>query len=372
MPPLPALNQPDRPAPKPGSLAERIRLVDDLAAIQPTAAADPPRLRLAILGAPDDLGVSLNNGRPGAAGGPAAIRQALARFGLPFDSLLRRDPLDRIDIVDAGDIAPTAAPADAPHDEREAALLETHQQLRAVSAHLHQLGLLTLGLGGGHDLTLPMVQGLHNARYAEPGAVATTYTDPTNLGGVNIDAHLDVRETVGSGMPFRRLIETGALAPERFTVIGAGRFASSPEHVRWLELDCNPARGGARVLTIDEARGVGVGNLFHMRMEEALRRAHLLGEHHRPGFVTFDLDAVDASAAPGVSAVNPNGLSTAEACRAAELAGIAPGVAHFDVMELNPAFDADGRTARLAATLVLHFIAGLAQREGVAHDPHAD
>jgi arginase family enzyme len=37
-------------------------------------------------------------------------------------------------------------------------------------------------------------------------------------------------------------------------------------------------------------------------------------------------------------------------------------------MELNPRFDLDGRTARLAANLILHFIAGCVQRKGVRRD----
>jgi arginase family enzyme len=337
------------------------------------ADASAARLRIALIGAPDDLGVGLNNGRPGAADGPGAVRAALARFGVPFDALMRTDMLDRIELCDAGDVTPVAVEPNASRATTEAALFETHDRVRAATRGLHDHAFITIGLGGGHDLTLPMVQGAFDARLG-PDAThdvptsAAGYVDAARFGGVNIDAHLDVREAVGSGMPFRQLIERGALAPERFTVLGAGRFASTPEHVRWLERDCGGTLGGARVVTIDEARGVAVGNLFPMRVEEALRRAHVLGDHHLPGFVTFDLDAIDASAAPGVSAINPSGLTTAEAAKAAELAGLSPGIVHFDVMELNPRFDLDGRTARLAANLILHFIAGCVQRKGVRRD----
>ncbi len=43
--------------------------------------------------------------------------------------------------------------------------------------------------------------------------------------------------------------------------------------------------------------------------------------------------------------------------------GRSPRVASMDVVELNPAFDLDGRTARLAALTVWHFLKGLAERE---------
>ena len=182
----------------------------------------------------------------------------------------------------------------------------------------------------------------------------------SGLGGVNIDPHLDVREEVGSGMPFRRLIERGVLEGSRYTTLGAGRFSNSGEHVRWLR-----ARGG-RVVTLEAARGVVPGqagaDLWGARVEESLRRGRLLGDGCEPGFVSFDLDALDGSVGPGVSAVNAHGLTAAEAVAAAELVGEAPGGVHFDVMELCPEFDVDARTARLAAQLAARFIAGACAR----------
>ncbi|MEO1129082.1 MAG: hypothetical protein AAFX05_05155, partial [Planctomycetota bacterium] len=55
---------------------------------------------VALLGLPDDLGVRLNGGRPGAAAGPTAFRAALARAGSPFD-LVREKPMT-VRICDAG------------------------------------------------------------------------------------------------------------------------------------------------------------------------------------------------------------------------------------------------------------------------------
>ena len=42
-----------------------------------------------------------------------------------------------------------------------------------------------------------------------------------------------------------------------------------------------------------------------------------------------------------------------------------PHIRCFDIMELNPAFDPDGRTARLAAHLFLSFLRDFAKRPGV-------
>jgi formimidoylglutamase len=289
-----------------------------------TLSPSPDGCRAALLGLPDDLGVRLNGGRAGARGGPSAFRAGLARFGVPWDGLQAR-ALD-VALYDAGDVTP------APGDD-EAALLETHARVeRAVSA-LRERGLLTIGVGGGHDLSLPALR-----------AVSTSLGRA--LGGVNLDAHLDVREKVGSGMPFRRLIEGRHLEARRFVELGLGRFSNDPRDLEWLR-----AQGGTAVFA--EA-------LFRDGLDPGavLERACAEG----PAFLSIDLDALDQGSAPGVSAPNPLGVSLRDAARLAEAAGACRDVQHFDLMEFNPSFDVDGHTARCAAFLFLSFIAGLCQR----------
>ena len=78
--------------------------------------------------------------------------------------------------------------------------------------------------------------------------------------------------------------------------------------------------------------------------------------------VTLDADAVDAAEVPGVSAPNVGGLSGTEVLQCAEAAGASGDVAGFDLVEINPAFDVDGRSARWAALVVWRFLVGLATR----------
>ena len=80
------------------------------------------------------------------------------------------------------------------------------------------------------------------------------------------------------------------------------------------------------------------------------------------GFVSIDLDGLDAASAPGVSAPSPLGLGVGHATRLAEAAGGDARGGHFDLMELCPAHDLGGRTARVAALLFLSFIAGWRRR----------
>jgi formimidoylglutamase len=280
--------------------------------------------RCALLGLPDDLGVQLNLGRPGARGGPSAFRAALSRFGVAWDGLAAKSLA--VGIFDAGDVEPATG-------VDEAALFETHRRIAEAVGSLHEQGLLTICVGGGHDLSLPSLSAL--ARHCgQP------------LGGINLDAHLDVRERVGSGMPFRKLIEAQHLDPRRFVELGLGRFANDPGDIEWLQ-----EKGATLIFaqTVLEA-GLDVDGALNLACQQG------------PAFLSIDLDGLDQSAAPGVSAPNPLGMTVRDAARLAEAAGARADILHFDLMEYNPSFDLDGRTARSAVLLFLHFVAGLCER----------
>jgi formiminoglutamase len=78
--------------------------------------------------------------------------------------------------------------------------------------------------------------------------------------------------------------------------------------------------------------------------------------------VTFDMDAVDQSQAPGVSAPCANGLPSDLWLTAAYLAGRNEQVTSFDLSELNPRHDRDSQTAKLAALTIWNFLLGLSER----------
>jgi formimidoylglutamase len=292
--------------------------------VENVRAASADGCHVALLGLPDDTGVRLNQGRPGASAGPAAFRAALASYGTRYDSLTQT-PIDSL-VFDAGDVEPSSGSG-------EQALYETHRRVAAAARELHDLGLVVVGIGGGHDLTLPTVTAL--SKYLG-----------YPVGGINVDAHLDVRKPVGSGMPFRRLIEGGFLDARYFIELGLGRFANDQYDFEWLR-----ERGSELVLVEQVLRQ---GTLPETRFRRAMQAG--------AAFLSIDLDGLDASLAAGVSARNPFGLRLEHAAELAEFAGSLQGVRHFDLMELCPAHDPEQLTARLAAYLFLTFMSGFARR----------
>ncbi|OAB61684.1 hypothetical protein AY599_07880 [Leptolyngbya valderiana BDU 20041] len=264
------------------------------------------RQAVALLGMPDDTGIALNNGRPGAKDGPGAIRRVLTKMGVD------RPQFDWPVVYDAGDVLPAGVGGDD--------IDETHRRVSEASAALASAGLFPIGLGGGHDLTFAFVRGV----------IDGLTDDQKPRQGVYLDPHLDVRETTGSGMPFRRLIEDCGV--RSLALAGFDPVANSVAHLDWFW------EHGGELVDLDAP------------------------PPDAPFFASLDMDAIDAAHAPGVSAMNPCGVTPREAVAWAKRMAAAPHVRCFDVMELSPPNDDRDRTARLAAYLVLAIIEQLEGR----------
>ncbi len=275
-----------------------------------SAQAEAGKCRVALLGLADDTGVVMNHGRAGARRGPHAFRAAIARYGVasPMDERSARPAYPRV--FDAGDILIGAD------------LAETHARITEATLAILELGMFPIAIGGGHDLTFPFVR-----------AVSRVFG---TLRGLYLDAHLDVRAEPGSGMPFRALLESRAASA--LWAWGINPLANTGEHAAWF------AGAGGSVLPLAAAPGP------------------VPGPPTQPSFVSLDMDVVDCAFAPGVSAANPCGATPAQVGAWVDHLSRDPSVRCFDIMELNPEHDDDGRTARLAAHLFLRFLRGLSER----------
>jgi formiminoglutamase len=264
-----------------------------------------------LLGLCNDQGVIANGGRPGAAQGPTGFRKAF--FRLDAGCLGSRT------LWDAGDV-----PAEAPYE----AFLDG---ARAVVAACLKQGALPIVVGGGHDCSYGNYLGLREALNEPPAVIA-------------VDAHLDLRPThePSSGNPFFRMLEHG-LRGEGLVEVGLIPWVNAAAHRQYAEAK------GANLHFLEPGAGMEALD----RVREALRAFQA---QQRPVLATFDLDVFSAAHAPGVSAVNPWGLSADLGLALAQAFGASPAVVCLDLMELAPGLDSDGRTSKLAAFLAAAFL----------------
>ena len=266
----------------------------------------------AILGFACDAGVVRNQGRPGAAEGPAAIRRALA--GLAWH-------VDR-PVWDAGDVA------------CEGDALEVAQgELGETVSSLLEGGQLPIVLGGGHEVAYGSFLGL--AAHAARGARAPVF------GVVNVDAHFDLRAGPrgSSGTPFRQIAESCAARawPFRYHCLGVDEASNT------AALFDTAARLGA---SWRSDRDAGLHRLADVRAEVAAFAASVDLVH-----LSIDLDGLPAAVAPAVSAPAGRGIPL-EVVETVMDDLLATGrVALVELAEYCPRLDPDGRTAKIAARL---------------------
>lgn len=283
---------------------------------------------VAFIGVPEDRGIRANGGREGARLGPRFIRKAFYRLTPGF-----RPSLSDLSIVDVGDIRTEGK-----------TLEEVHEGTRSVVAAVASKGVIPIVLGGGHDLTYP---GLH-------GFVDGFGFGEGELGVVNVDSHLDVRDMshgLTSGTPFFRILEELPGRPVKggnFAEFGIQELHNSPWYYKWLR------DTGASIFTLKSLQG--------RPMETFLQALQAAGEGTRAVAVSIDIDAARSTDAPGASASNPNGLSAQDLEKVAYLAGRTERVRFFDIMETSPPLDVDGRTSALAAAVLFWFLKGLCER----------
>ncbi len=284
-----------------------------------------------LLGFACDEGVRRNQGRVGAAEGPRALRSALANLAWHGARPLH----------DAGDVV-----------VEEEALEEAQEELGAHVARILGGGHLPVVLGGGHEVAFGSHLGL-SAHLA--ASISTSIPLPEfrnsaggsaprtlpRVGVVNLDAHLDLRMgRASSGTPFRQIAEAcaGRGWPFRYLCLGVDDSANTAALLdtaarlgaAWRrDRDCAASR-------LAEIRGMLAAFL------ELVDQVHL----------TVDLDALPGHLAPGVSAPAARGLPLEVAEAVLDDVAASGKLALFEVAELNPRLDVDGRTARVAARLV--------------------
>lgn len=269
---------------------------------------------------PSDEGVRINGGRTGSAKAPSLILDQLIKL-TPHPLHIQKHVsfLENVhvrdDLICSGNI------------EKDQKLLGD------VVAESFRKEAIPIILGGGHETSFGHFLGY------------VTAEKPVNI--LNIDAHSDVRPLKNgqahSGSPFYQATTHSSGMCRSYNVAGINPASSSKEHFQFV-------RKYGKCLQESETTLPAVVKILDDLSEESL-------------MITMDMDALNQGQAPGVSAPNSSGISSSLWLDLAFEFGNNSKVNSFDLCKVNPKFDRDHQTVRLAALSVWYFLLGNALRE---------
>jgi len=270
---------------------------------------------LVVSGVPLDTATT---NRPGARFGPRAIRAGSTMIAWERPYGMRDDPFDKLAVIDYGDCF-----FDFGRPETVPDAIEQHA-LQIISAGP---GLLTLG--GDHFISYPLLK-----------AHATQHGAPLSL--LHFDAHSDTwsdeEGRVDHGTMFWHAAREGIVDPKHSVQIGLR--TTNDDTMGFNVLDAPWVHDHGIDAVIEETR-LHIGN--------------------RPVYLTFDIDCLDPSFAPGTGTPVCGGLSSHQAQYILRgLAGI--NLIGMDIVEVAPAYDVGEITALAGATLATEMIGLFAAR----------
>ncbi len=284
-----------------------------------------------IMGVPSDLGA----GRRGVDMGPSAIRYA--HLADAIEDL-------GIDCHDQGNLdvpLPERSETRQPTLRQSSSVVDVASRVRTGVAEVLTSGELPLVLGGDHSLSIGTLAGVCAVR--------------TNPGVLWVDAHGDFNtpETTPSGNIHGMSLALGCGhgAPELLEIFSDGRFLD-PSRVAII---------GARTLDPEErdllrASGVAVFTMSEIDrrglrqvLDDALRQVTSGTDSVH---VSFDVDVLDPSVAPGVGTPVGGGLSYREAHLLMETVAEFGPMGSLELVEVNPILDHSNQTGQLSVELI--------------------
>jgi guanidinobutyrase len=273
-----------------------------------------------LIGVPLDIGTSNRNGTRY---GPRQVR-AESVLVRPYNMATRAAPFDSFQVADLGDVALNPYNLSACIE-----IIEQHYSAVLENA------VTPVSIGGDHTITLPILRAI--ARKHGPVAL------------IHVDAHADVNDTmfgepVAHGTIFRRAIEEKLVDPRSMFQIGLRATGYAAEDFDWAR---------DQGVTVVQAEACWYKSLAPL-MEEVRR---LIGPD-QPAYLSFDIDGLDPSVAPGTGTPEPGGLTGSQGleiirgCYGLNLIGC-------DLVEVSPPYDTTGNTALLAANLLFEMLCAL-------------
>lgn len=265
-----------------------------------------------IFGFCSEEGVERNKGRLGAKQAPDYIRKALANLPVHFSNQ---------NISDFGNII-----IDKDLEEGR------DKQAEIISSIINQNSFPII-LGGGHET-------------AFGSFLAFIKSYPQKSAVINIDAHFDIRiptDKSTSGTPFfemKKFCEQNNLT---FNYLAVGIQELGNTKALFKRADD---------LNIDYI----LADELHANFNRVLDELKIYLENFENIYITLDMDVFDVAYAPGVSATTINGLTPFHVKYILKLLKKSNKVRVFDIVEVNPDFDRDSQTSKLAAHMIYEIL----------------
>ena len=293
--------------------------------VQPNFIEEKPKIPdITILGFSNDEGCIANGGRYGARDGPEEIFKLLPKVGTRYNPELNIDlsllqiSMEKKNIVKS-------------HDDLRSMVAKVsskNNQPTKNNYSIGEYGSIPIIVGGSNDQSFPNALGL-----------LENYPD---LDVINIDAHLDVRPGKGhSGAPFQELLNNEAFQGSFYEFAAQGNQCSA-KHANFV------LSKGGEIIWLSSVQK----DTFQT----------ILNKKTTPLFVSFDIDSINASEAPGVSCPSTRGLSAVQACQMCFQSGQSLRVVGMDISEFNPRIE-NNITPRLVTQMIYHFLLGFATRK---------
>ena len=291
-------------------------------------------MKIHVLGVPMDLGA----GRRGVDMGPSAIRIA----GVAE----RLRALDHL-VYDEGDILTKNPELLRIRNDKLKYIPEIVRACTLLAAKVEkimQAGGFPLVLGGDHSVAIGTIAGISSSARKSRKTAGVLWVDAH--GDLNTDATTPSGNI--HGMPLAAALGLGAI---ELTSIGGDHPKLDPKNVVLIatrELDEGERtlikQHRITVYTMEEIDKYGMSVII----SKALRKLKGVELLH----VSFDLDAVDPSVAPGVGTPVKGGLNYREAHLIMETLNEQKAMTSLEIVEVNPILDSRNQSAEFAVELI--------------------